>query len=103
MLKMLLAMTVGALAVTNTKQANEESNFSLVEAPKKEALTCPVITDKENFEAKQDELELMWEQIQELKHTDPFAAQIKYEKYRALAGDIPPAVPSLIVEDQAVS
>lgn len=49
------------------------------------------------------ELDLMWEKIQELKETDMLAAQVMYEKYRAKAGDIPPPIPSHILEDQAVS
>ena len=45
----------------------------------------------------------MWDKIQELKLTDPFAAQIMYEKYRLIAGEIPPSIPTCIIADQAVS
>lgn len=103
MLRMLLAMTVGALAVTSFKEENDKIGFSPAEAPKKETLTCPVIATLENFEAAQDSLDQMWDKIQELKETDTLAAQVMYEKYRKLSGELPPPTPSHIVEDQAVS
>ena len=73
--------------------------------------SCPLLDQmkdkenltEENLSAKQAELDLMWSKIQELKETDEFAAQIMYEKYRAMSGEIPPAIPSHIIADQAVS
>ncbi len=85
------------------KVENEKINFSPVEPLQIETPTCPVIVAKEQVEAEQDELDQMWDRIQELKEKDPLAAQVMYEKYRAKAG-IPPALPnSFVVEDQAVS
>lgn len=37
-----------------------------------------------------EQLAIMYAKIEELLLTDTFAAQILYEKYRKLAGDIPP-------------
>lgn len=48
-------------------------------------------------------LSQMWDKIQELKTTDTFAAQVLYEKYKKLELELPPALPSHIVDDQAVS
>jgi hypothetical protein len=50
-------------------------------------------------------LNVMWDKIDSLKHSDPFAAQCLYEKYKKLAdelAEIPPSH-SHIVDDQAVS
>ena len=58
---------------------------------------------EELLSRKEVQLELMWDKIQELKLTDPFAAQIMYEKYRLIAGEIPPSIPTCIIADQAVS
>lgn len=52
-------------------------------------------------------LKTLWSKIESLKTSDPFQAQCLYEKYKALdtelAAELPPPLPSMIVEDQAVS
>jgi hypothetical protein len=58
---------------------------------------------EEKLNALQLELDLLWDKIQELKLTDTLAAQILYEKYKKKLGEIPPPIPSCVVEDQAVS
>ena len=72
---------------------------------------CPTKNDSKNsaeekLSQEQAELDILWDKIQELKHTDEFAAQVMYEKYRAKAGELPPPIPehlSYVIEDQAVS
>lgn len=73
--------------------------------------SCPLVKDKpslteEKLSQEQAELDILWDKIQELKHTDEFAAQVMYEKYRARAGELPPPIPeycSYVIDDQAVS
>lgn len=51
-------------------------------------------TTEDVLSGKEAELDLMWDKIQELKEKDSFAAQVLYERYKRLAGDIPPPTPS---------
>jgi len=44
--------------------------------------------------ARETQLSLMWDKIQELKLSDPFAAQIMYEKYKKIADELPPPIPT---------
>ncbi len=52
-------------------------------------------------------MEKAWERIQSLKHSDPFQAQVLYEKYKTmgkeLEAELPPPLESIVIEDQAVS
>lgn len=45
----------------------------------------------------------LWDKIQILKEYDTLAAQVMYEKYKAIADRLPPPIPSHIIDDQAVS
>lgn len=49
---------------------------------------------EDKLSQKQVELDLLWDKIQELKEKDTFAAQIMYEKYKAMSGEIPPPIPT---------
>jgi hypothetical protein len=51
----------------------------------------------------ESQLIAMWDKIQLLRQSDALAAQVLYEKYKKLELELPPAIPSHIVEDQAVS
>lgn len=69
---------------------------------------CPLLKERqrlaeEKLLAIQAQLDTMWDKIQELKQTDTLAAQVMYEKYKKLEAEIPPPIPSYVVEDQAVS
>lgn len=48
-----------------------------------------------------------WERIESIKHSDPFQAQVLYEKYKTmgkeLEAELPPPLESVVMEDQAVS
>jgi hypothetical protein len=57
---------------------------------------------EDSIAAKQAELDLMWDRIQELKQTDIFAAQCLYEKYKVILAKLPPPLP-IDATDQAVS
>lgn len=80
---MSLALTTPARTST-IQTTNSQSSDPVKES---ENLTEEVLSGKEA------ELDLMWDRIQELKQTDTLQAQILYEKYRKLAGDIPPPIP----------
>jgi hypothetical protein len=57
---------------------------------------------EDTIEAKQAQLDLMWDKIQELKHKDTFAAQCLYEKYKVMLEQLPPPLP-VDATDQAAS
>lgn len=50
--------------------------------------------DEQTIQATEAKLDIMWDKLQELKETDPLAAQFLYEKYKAIALELPPPVPS---------
>lgn len=55
----------------------------------------PEISEAESLIASiETKLEIMWDKIQELKAIDVFAAQIMYEKYKAIADELPPPIPT---------
>lgn len=51
---------------------------------------------EQEIQAKEIELDVMWTNIERLKLTDTFAAQIMYEKYRRIACELPPPLPPVI-------
>lgn len=75
------------IILASTSTTTTINSPSLDRVKESENLTEEVLSGKEA------ELDLMWDKIQELKETDKFAAQVLYEKYRKLAGDIPPPIP----------
>jgi hypothetical protein len=80
---------------------NLPSNDPINSEPKEQ--TCPLCNSEERIKAKENELELLWDKIQNTVDTDEFAAQVMYEKYKQLGGELPPPIPSHIIVDQAVS
>ncbi len=51
------------------------------------------MNDEVTIQAKERELQKLWDRVQALKNVDPFAAAIAYTKYRQLALEIPPSIP----------
>jgi hypothetical protein len=81
---------------------------SITTTTKNNSKVCPLLNELKNSNeekllAMEAELDLMWDKIQELKETDPFAAQVMYLRYKTMANDLPPPNPTHIIEDQAVS